>query len=380
MRINSRKNEGITLIALIVTIVVLLILAGISIAMLTEQNGILTQAQRAKEETDKASEKEAIGLAYNSLIAKNKQTEGITANELKVELEKNGRTDVTDVSGDNQIAVTFSSGRVYEVDENGNIREVSTSVSNPYEEDWDYAWVCNNGIWENNPRQKGTEVKGDIVAKFYATDNTIQPPELLWNNYTIPFKEGTEYHLVIEGKGNMGAQMETNGDNIISASGYQTLSANYLMKYITSGENSIPDDFCIIPYVTEITICDGITNIGGYAFSGATSLNRIIISNDIKTIDEYSFLGCSSIENIRIPNEVEKISVGSFALCTNLNSITIPNSVTKIGETVFYNCTSLSNITYNGTKEEWNKINLSEEWKAYSWLGTVTCTDEVISL
>ena len=174
--------------------------------------------------------------------------------------------------------------------------------------------------------------------------------------------------------------METNGDNIISASGYQTLSANYLMKYITSGENSIPDDFCIIPYVTEITICDGITNIGGYAFSGATSLNRIIISNDIKTIDEYSFLGCSSIENIRIPNEVEKISVGSFALCTNLNSITIPRSVKKIGEWVFRNCTSLNNITYNGTKEEWNKINLSEEWKVDSWLGTVTCTDEVISL
>ena len=84
MRVNSRKNEGITLIVLIITIVVLLILAGISIAMLTEQKGILTQAQRAKEETDKASEKEAIGLAYNSLIAKNKQTEGITANKLKV--------------------------------------------------------------------------------------------------------------------------------------------------------------------------------------------------------------------------------------------------------------------------------------------------------
>jgi hypothetical protein len=49
-----KKNLGITLIALVVTIVVLLILAGISISMLTGQNGILNRAQEAKEKTKKA--------------------------------------------------------------------------------------------------------------------------------------------------------------------------------------------------------------------------------------------------------------------------------------------------------------------------------------
>ena len=44
---QSKENVGITLIALVVTIVVLLILAGISISMLTEQNGILKQAGKA---------------------------------------------------------------------------------------------------------------------------------------------------------------------------------------------------------------------------------------------------------------------------------------------------------------------------------------------
>lgn len=51
----KRKERGITLIALVITIIVLLILAGISIAMLTGENGILTQAQTAKQETEKAS-------------------------------------------------------------------------------------------------------------------------------------------------------------------------------------------------------------------------------------------------------------------------------------------------------------------------------------
>ena len=49
-----KKNPGITLIALVVTIVVLLILAGISISMLTGQNGILNRATEAKEKTEKA--------------------------------------------------------------------------------------------------------------------------------------------------------------------------------------------------------------------------------------------------------------------------------------------------------------------------------------
>ena len=56
------RNNGITLIALVVTIIVLLILAGVSIAMLTGQNGILTQAQRAKEETEQATVEEQKGL------------------------------------------------------------------------------------------------------------------------------------------------------------------------------------------------------------------------------------------------------------------------------------------------------------------------------
>ena len=49
-----RKKNGITLIALVITIIVLLILAGVSIAMLTGENGILTQAQKAKNETEEA--------------------------------------------------------------------------------------------------------------------------------------------------------------------------------------------------------------------------------------------------------------------------------------------------------------------------------------
>ena len=63
---KKENNKGITLIALVITIIVLLILAGISIATLIGDNGILTKANEAKTGTVTREEKEQIGLAYNA--------------------------------------------------------------------------------------------------------------------------------------------------------------------------------------------------------------------------------------------------------------------------------------------------------------------------
>lgn len=62
------NNKGITLIALVITIIVLLILAGVSIAMLTGDNGILTQANKAKDDTAKAEVAEKVNMAFNQHI------------------------------------------------------------------------------------------------------------------------------------------------------------------------------------------------------------------------------------------------------------------------------------------------------------------------
>lgn len=63
-----RNNKGITLIALVITIIVLLILAGVSIAMLTGDNGILNQATRSQTQTAKAEAEEAIKLGVNEIL------------------------------------------------------------------------------------------------------------------------------------------------------------------------------------------------------------------------------------------------------------------------------------------------------------------------
>ena len=66
-----KSTKGITLIALVVTIIILLLLAGISIAMLTGNNGVLTQAKSAKENTRVGEVQEKVKLAAQAALTDN---------------------------------------------------------------------------------------------------------------------------------------------------------------------------------------------------------------------------------------------------------------------------------------------------------------------
>ena len=83
---KKKKQSGITLIALVITIIVLLILAGVSIATLTGENGILTRANDAKVETRGAAVEEAKDLWKAENLAASKT--GGTSKELSVLLEE----------------------------------------------------------------------------------------------------------------------------------------------------------------------------------------------------------------------------------------------------------------------------------------------------
>ena len=64
-----KEQKGVTLIALVITIIVLLILAGVSIAMLTGDNGILTKASSSNETNSIAQIKEDVSLAVSEIMA-----------------------------------------------------------------------------------------------------------------------------------------------------------------------------------------------------------------------------------------------------------------------------------------------------------------------
>ena len=86
-QIEKENQKGITLLALVITIIVLLILAGITISAITGDNGIIGNAGRVKEETEIANEKEIIEKATVQAMGNNKYG-NIEEDELQEQLNK----------------------------------------------------------------------------------------------------------------------------------------------------------------------------------------------------------------------------------------------------------------------------------------------------
>ena len=116
MKGSFKEKKGITLIALVITIIVLLILAGVSIAMLTGQKGILTQANNAKNATELASAKEKVELAVIGAISQTRDGT-LTVGNLRTELANYGGT----IEGETFPVTATVDGKSFAVDGNGNV-------------------------------------------------------------------------------------------------------------------------------------------------------------------------------------------------------------------------------------------------------------------
>ena len=131
------KNEaGITLIALTITIIVLLILAGVTISALSGDNGILQNAGRAKAETDTATDIEKIKLAMSEAQIGENGYQKLNVSNFKKLLESyfGGRNIQLSDNGDESYMINLNNGsKKYYVDSNGeiisdeNILEISTA-------------------------------------------------------------------------------------------------------------------------------------------------------------------------------------------------------------------------------------------------------------
>ena len=122
--LRKKGEKGITLIALVITIIILLILAAITISALTGDNGILARAADTKLQTEIAKEKEELAVAYNGAKIEKRGKE-IVAEDMNTQFSKNGTN--ANARGNSIITVKFTeSGRIYEIDENGKITESTT--------------------------------------------------------------------------------------------------------------------------------------------------------------------------------------------------------------------------------------------------------------
>lgn len=115
------------------------------------------------------------------------------------------------------------------------------------------------------------------------------------------------------------------------------------MKDYVDADLHIDDDY--YQKIKSVTIEEGVTSIGEFAFSYCTSLTSVTIGNGVTHIGNAAFNECYSLTSVTIPNSVTEIGSGAFNLCSGLSSVEIPGSLTVLSPALFFGCTSLASIT-----------------------------------
>ena len=178
LRKMSKKelNKGITLIALVITIIVLLILAGVAIATLTGDNGILTKAVEAKKNTENASAKERIQI---EVIGSYERDGTLNLDTLKSNISAHIPSAV--IGGDTSLITVTLEGQTYTIDAGGNVElegpiiEAEDIATNPdIFKKVTEGKVLNYGNTLKVTDAEGNQVDLDVEWKvFYAEGNDI---------------------------------------------------------------------------------------------------------------------------------------------------------------------------------------------------------------
>ena len=117
----------------------------------------------------------------------------------------------------------------------------------------------------------------------------------------------------------------------------------------------------VIPYEYKK---DGITYrvslIAPNAFENNTFFKTVVIPNSVDIVADCAFKGCTSLEKTVFPKGIKEIWEAAFGNCTNLKTIAIPTTITTIYEKAF-DGSGLTDVYYEGTKEQWESINISED-------------------
>ena len=169
---KTKKQKGITLIALVITIIVLLILAGVTIATLTGENGILTRASQASEATTASSAEEKVSIAF---IGSYDNTGKFNTENFKSEIENLGGSIIAE---DEETITVNMDGYEIVVDFDGNvaIKEnvvVGVEVDKTFKDNYkdinnDTATIPEGFIVDNelNVIDTGLVVKGPDESEF----------------------------------------------------------------------------------------------------------------------------------------------------------------------------------------------------------------------
>ncbi len=404
MKTKIKQEKGITLIALVITIVVLLILAGVSINAIFSENGIINKAKDAQNKMNQATQNDLIGLneldkLISSLTDKtteevvpkiamfdtgkkvrdkmhNLMPEGTISKDSKYNcnvsidaIEKyNGVPDLTKMAESNIVSLGESSFPIYMWAEKSG----KTEIRNP---------VGMKGLTAEGDNDSSKKVETGKIYWWSESDSVYLNPDSAQMFAGIPYLTNidglkdmkTDY---VVNMSNMFYSVGTQLSNIDALSGWNTSKVENMsgMFYRWSLANSLSNVNALLNWDTskvkdmssmfagnnELTDIEGLKkwntsnvtdmhNMFGDGDSGGCAFTNLsAISNwNVKNVTNMTgmFYMCSELEDIsEIWNwNITEIAQSMFLSCSNLKTITIPSTITKISN-AFEGCANLTKV------------------------------------
>ncbi len=374
---KTLKNaRGITLIALVITIIVLLILAGVTIATLTGNNGILTRAQEAKTKTTEAEDIEKIRLAMSEAQIGENGYQELNQNSLQEALasEFEGRNVIASDNGDGTFTIscldtlkdyTISGNNIEEgIDWNEAMANAVAPESQDEERNegvigigtdgkpvdmdlWEYTFDSNtegyalNTIEDLNGTKRENGYKGEIDTLTGKIEGTI--PQYIKNVDSNSYIAVTNLYDTFRGLNELKTISKIPSTVINMSCSFELCSNLEKIPQLPANVTDISWAFhgTGITYINELP--ETIEMING-TFYGCNNLQNVEIKIPDKVLSTDSlFKACENLKKISIQlnNSVENIG-GMFTGCIGLEScnITIPKNV-KDTHMLFENCYKL---------------------------------------
>lgn len=362
-----KRENGVTLIALAVTIIIMLILAGVTISMLTGNSGITTNASKARTKSYLADIKEEYELYLSEKRMEDEyDLDTLYANDKTIRYEGNevgsGITEIcSSIKKGDEKKFEIIKGKIYYVSQDKKVIPIAVELGfsiNPYEITDDgvlRSSAMNLYLVDNNGNLDLSEYEGKIKTIEAGAFSKVETESGITPLSSIVLPKG----------------VTTIGDDAFS---YNTsLTSIKIPNTVTTiGKRA----FRGCTNLTSIEIPDSVTYIGEKCFYNCNRLQKIKLSKKIQTINQWLLQGCSSLTEIEIPEGVKSIDYGAFLDCNKLTTITLPASLTSFGGAVFSGLSRLTEIKVadgnNSFKFE-NGILLSKDGKKmYMALLTLT--------
>ncbi|MBO4211321.1 MAG: leucine-rich repeat domain-containing protein, partial [Oscillospiraceae bacterium] len=82
--------------------------------------------------------------------------------------------------------------------------------------------------------------------------------------------------------------------------------------------------------ITSVSLPNGLSSIGRYAFNSCSGLTAISFPSTLKTIGDHAFQYCTGLKSLSIPDGVTKISYSAFSNCSALVNVKLPSNLSTI--------------------------------------------------